>query len=389
MTSTRLYLDYNAGAPLRPEARAAMLEAMTVGGNASSVHAEGRAARRRIEAARAEVAALTGADPRRVTFVSGGSEANVTVLAPEMMVAGKTRQFDCLLVGATEHPSVRGGGRFGPGQVETIPVDGEGRINLNALRAVLAKRGDAAARTLVSVMAANNETGVLQPVAAAAAIAHEFGAVMHCDAAQAVGRLPVDIDALGVDFLTLSSHKLGGPQGAGAIISASEGTAPSPMIVGGRQERGLRAGTENVAAIAGFGAAAAASRAALGDGPWVAWRDRLARDAGAMVPVTVFSAGADRLPQTVCLGVEGLSAETLVIGLDLEGVAVSSGAACSSGKVGPSHVLAAMNVPPGLARSAIRISFGWETSEEDLDIFLSAWRRVVGRILAAGDERAA
>jgi cysteine desulfurase len=389
-TTDRTYLDYNAGAPLRPEARAAMIAALGSAGNASSVHTEGRNARRLIEQARAAVAALVGADPRNVTFVSGGSEANVTVLTPAMVVAGKAHNVDRLLVGATEHPSVLSGGRFAKEKVAELPVDDTGRIRLKALENALSTAAEAGESVLVSVMLANNETGTIQPVAEIAEIAHRHGALVHSDAAQAVGRIPVGIAALGVDFLTLSGHKIGGPQGTGAVVQRSEDVAFTPLITGGGQEHRRRAGTENVAAIAGFGeAATAALRDLAAAERWQGWRDRLAGKVADWTDVTIFSQGAERLPQTLCLGVSGMSAETLVIGLDLEGVAVSSGAACSSGKVGPSHVLAAMGVAPEAARSAIRVSFGWDTDETDLDRFESALRRVVERVWAAGDERAA
>lgn len=390
MTASRVYLDYNAGAPLRAGARVAMIEALGGAGNASSVHGEGRAARGRIERARGEVAALVGADPRRVTFVSGGSEANATVLSPEATIAGWAVAFDRLFIGATEHPSVLSGGRFPADRVATIGVDRAGRIDEAALADRLRRAAGAGETALVSVMAANNETGVIQPVARLAALAHEHGAAFHCDAAQAVGRVLVDITAIGADFLTFSSHKIGGPQGAGAIVAREEGTAPAPLIRGGRQERGARAGTENVAAIAGFGAAAREAGADLASAParWLRFRRRIETFAASDRRVEIVADGADRLPQTVCLAVRGVAAETLVIGLDLEGIAVSSGAACSSGKVGPSHVLQAMGLPPELARSAVRLSFGWETDENDLNMFESAWTRVTARIFA-GDHRAA
>lgn len=387
----RVYLDYNATAPLRPEARMAMVDALSAVGNASSVHAEGRDARRRIEGARSDVARLVGGDAKLVTFIGGGTEANVTVLTPGWLLGGKPHRADVLLVSATEHVSVLAGGRFAPEQIKQIPVDADGLLNLTALRRILAgvrtaSRGGA----LVSVMLANNETGAIQPVAEIAAIAHEAGAIVHTDAIQAAGRIPIDIAALGVDVLTLSAHKIGGPQGAGAIVRAREELTFAPLLTGGGQEKRQRAGTENVAAIAGFGAAA---RAALGDTAhaqvWSAWRDELARTITASGKKTaVFGAGAPRLPQTLCIGVEGIPAETLVIALDLEGIAISSGSACSSGKVAPSHVLAAMGVAPELARTAIRLSLGWESAKEDLDSFLTAWRRVLKRV-APGEIRAA
>jgi cysteine desulfurase len=387
---TRVYLDYNATAPLRPEARQAMLDALSAGGNASSVHAEGRDARRRIEEARMEVARLVGGDAKRTTFTGGGTEANVTVLTPDWRLGGKPHRADVLLVGATEHVSVLAGGRFAPDQVRQVPVDADGVLNLPALRHMVEGVNANRRRALVSVMLANNETGVLQPIAAIAAIARKAGAIVHTDAIQAAGRIPVDIAALGVDVLTLSAHKIGGPQGAGAIVRASGGLTFAPLLTGGGQEKHHRAGTENVAAIAGFGAASKAALRALSRAQgWSAWRDELA-DAVAESgrKIWVFGAAAPRLPQTLCLGVEGIPAETLVIALDLEGIAVSSGSACSSGKVAPSHVLAEMGVPANIARTAIRLSLGWESRKEDLDSFRTTWRRVLMHV-APGEIRAA
>ncbi len=387
--NARLYLDYNATAPLRPEARAAMVDALAAVGNASSVHAEGRAAHARIETAREEVARLVGGDPNAVTFVSGGTEGNNTVLTPDWSLGGKPHRTDILLVGGTEHPSVRSGGRFPADRLQTVPVDGEGIVSLTALREMAIGAAEGGQRALVSVMLANNETGAIQPIAEVARIAHEAGAIVHTDAVQAAGKIPVDIATLGVDVLTLSAHKIGGPQGVGAIVRASEELTFAPLLAGGGQERRVRAGTENVAAIAGFSAAAKAALADLDKGPtWAEWRDRVVEIVSENRTTTVFSAGAERLPQTVCLAVEGLAAETLVIALDLEGVAVSAGAACSSGKVAPSHVLAAMGVPPVLAKCAIRVSLGWQSSADSLDSFAIAWRAVLSHV-APGEIQAA
>ena len=372
----RTYLDYNATAPLRPEARAAMVAALGEVGNASSVHAEGRAARARIETARSAVARLVGGEAKLVTFVSGGTEANNTVLTPDWRLGSEIVDLGTLVIGATEHPSVTAGGGFAVDEIRRIPVDGEGIVDLEALRALLAEAGG---RALVSVMLANNETGAIQPVAEVAAIAHEAGALVHCDAIQAAGRIPIDIKALGVDVMTLSAHKIGGPQGAGAIVRAAEAATFAPLLTGGGQERRTRAGTENVAAIAGFGAAADAALKDLDKADvWASWRDRLAEIAGP--EATVFSAGAARLPQTLCLAVPGIPAETLVIALDLDGIAVSSGSACSSGKVAPSHVLEAMGVDPELAKCAIRLSLGWDSGENDLDSFATAWKGVLKHV---------
>ncbi|MEJ0098147.1 MAG: cysteine desulfurase family protein [Bauldia sp.] len=389
----RTYLDYNATAPLRPEARAAMVAALDATGNASSVHREGRAARKLIEQARAEVAGLVGGDARHVTFTSGGTEANNTVLTPAWSLRGKPHPIDALLVGATEHVSVLDGGRFSADQVERIPVDSGGVVVLADLEKSLARLAATGAQVMVSVMLANNETGAIQPVAEIARLAHAAGALVHTDAVQAAGRIPIDIAALGVDVLTLSAHKIGGPQGAGAVVRAGDALSFAPLSIGGGQEKRLRAGTENVAAIAGFGAAARAARADIGKAAeWAAWRDRIAglvsgdRKVGGKA--VVFSADAARLPQTLCFAVPGLPAETLLIALDLAGAAVSSGSACSSGKVSASHVLAAMGVPTSLAKCAIRVSLGWDSRESDLDLFASAWRSVLDHI-APGEIQAA
>lgn len=382
----RAYLDYNATAPLRPEARAAMVAALDEVGNASSVHGEGRAARKRIEAARAEVAALVGGDAKNVTFTAGGTEANVTALTPDWTLAGRPLGIERLLVSAVEHVSVMAGGRFPAERVEQIPVDADGVVRLDALAEMLARPGKA----LVSVMVANNETGVIQPVADVAKLARAAAALVHADAIQAAGRVPVDIAALGADVLTLSGHKIGGLQGVGAIVTAGGALAFPPLLAGGGQEKRNRAGTENVAGIVGFGAAARAALAGLAAaGGLAGLRDQLAaiaRESGQKV--TVFGEGAPRLPQTLCLGIEGISAETLVIALDLEGVAVSSGSACSSGKVAPSHVLAAMEVPARLAKGAIRLSLGWDSGPNDIHLFSTAWRRVLKHV-APGDIAAA
>jgi cysteine desulfurase len=380
--TNRIYLDWNATAPLRHEARDAMLAAFDAAGNPSSVHAEGRAARRLVEEAREKVAALVAAEPGNVVFTSGGTEANVLALAPSMGTDGA--HGDRLLVSAIEHPSVLAGGRFPAAAIkERLPVTGAGQIDLAALEHRLAEL--AAGRALVSVMLANNETGVVQPVSEVASLVHEAGFLLHVDAVQAVGRIPCDINALGADLLTLSGHKIGAPKGVGALIRRDPALSlVDSLIRGGGQERGLRAGTENVAGIAGLGAAAAAARDSLAaDGArMIALRDRL--EAGLMATssdIVIFGAEAERLPNTTLFAIPGMKAETAVIAFDLDGVAVSSGAACSSGKVQPSHVLAAMGVPAQLARGAIRVSLGPTTTEVELDRFIDAWIRVSGSLL--------
>jgi cysteine desulfurase len=372
----RRYFDWNATAPLRPQAAEALREALAVPGNPSSVHAEGRAARRLVEEAREAVAALVAARPGDVFFTSSGTEANMLALTPAIQTADERRPREKLLISAIEHSSVRTGGRFPRGAVADIAVDADGRVDLAALADALA----GTTRPLVSIMLANNETGVVQPIAQAAAIVHAAGGLLHVDAVQAAGRIACDINALGADLLTLSAHKIGGPKGVGALIRAREDIHfPDPLIRGGGQERGLRAGTENVAGIAGFGAAAAAVRrqGATEADHMLALRDKLETGLKVVTPAAViFGAQAERLPNTTLFAAEGMKAETAVISFDLEGIAVSSGAACSSGKVQPSHVLAAMGVSPALTRGAVRLSLGWTTTETDIERFLGAWRKL-------------
>jgi cysteine desulfurase len=376
--SDRVYLDWNATARLRPQARAAMAAALDVAGNPSSVHAEGRAARRLIEDARAQVAALVGAEPAQVTFTSGGTEANALALTPAIETPSRKAPLEKLLVSAIEHPSVLAGGRFARADIEEIPVTPTGIVDLKALAARLEKLGGG--RVLVSVMLANNETGVVQPIAQVAQLVHEAGGLLHVDAVQAAGRIACDIKVLGADLLALSAHKIGGPKGVGALIRRDERLhLADPLIRGGGQERRLRAGTENVAGIAGFGAAAASVREQ--DQVEAGWmrvlRDGLEARLKMLTPdAVIFGAEAERLPNTTLFAVPGIKAETAVIALDLDGFAVSSGAACSSGKVQASHVLAAMGVDPALARGAVRLSLGAETSENDVKSFCNAWKKL-------------
>jgi len=372
----RSYFDWNATTPLRPQAAAALTAALGVAGNPSSVHAEGRVARRLVERAREEVAALVGAEPGNVVFTSGGTEANMLALTPAIETATEKRPRDRLLLSAIEHSSVRTGGRFPRSMIEDVPVGTDGRVDPAALSEAVRR----ATLPLVSLMLANNETGVVQPVAEAAAITHAAGGLIHVDAVQGPGRIPCEIGALGADLMTISAHKLGGPKGLGALVRRSDDIHfPDPLIRGGGQERGLRAGTENVAGIVAFGAAAGAARE---QGPPEAeqmrsFRDTLEAGIKAVAPqAVIFGETATRLPNTTLFAVEGMKAETAVIAFDLEGIAVSSGAACSSGKVQPSHVLAAMGVSPALTRGAVRVSLGWSTTEADIERFLGAWRKL-------------
>jgi cysteine desulfurase len=387
----RTYLDWNATAPLRPQARQAVAMALDRAGNPSSVHAEGRAVRAVVESARAQVAELAGAEPGNVTFTSGGTEANVVALSPEIQI-GRGPVRDKLLISAVEHPSVSAGGRFRPEQIEIVPVDADGRVDLKALESRLTALAEEGAHPLVSVMLANNETGVIQPVAQVAALAHAQGALLHVDAVQAAGRIAIDIKALGADLLTLSGHKIGGPQGVGALIRRDEALRIGPLIRGGGQERGLRGGTENVPGIAGFGAAAAAAgrELAVDANRMTALRDTLEHGLRQVEPaMVIFGTDAERLPNTTLFTVAGLRAETAIIAFDLAGVALSSGAACSSGKVQPSHVLAAMGIDPALAQGAVRVSIGWDTNESDIERCLAAWRTVSGALLKRSREIAA
>jgi cysteine desulfurase len=368
MTARFTYLDYNATAPVRPEVVEAMTEALARTGNPSSVHRAGRAARAAVEHARAQVAALVGAKPSEVVFTSGGSEANMAALTR----TGAAR----LVISAVEHDSVAETAAASGLPVEIMPVDGEGVADLAALERLL-DRLPRDGGTLVSLMLANNETGAVQPVAAAGGIVRRFGARLHCDAVQAAGKIPVDFNDLGADYLSLSAHKLGGPQGVGALV-VREVCALTPLVRGGGQEQGRRSGTENVPGIAGFGVAA--RLAGMPDHVAV-WRDAWeARVRAAAPDAVVLAAGAARLPNTSCVAMSGVGSETQVMALDLAGVGVSAGAACSSGKVKASRVLAAMGCDRDLAGSAIRVSLGWATTEEDMDRLFAAWEALRERM---------
>ncbi|MDB5619036.1 cysteine desulfurase family protein [Tardiphaga sp.] len=382
MARDRVYLDWNATTPLRPEARAAMLAAWDLAGNPSSVHAEGRQARRLVEDARHLVATAVSGDSRNVIFTSGGTEANVLALTPGLFrkpgaPAGR------LIVSAVEHASVLSGGRFADDAIEVLGVGRDGVVDPEQLRAMLATGGPA----LVSVMLANNETGALQPVAAIADIVHQAGGLLHVDAVQALGKIPIDIKALRADLLTVSAHKIGGPKGAGALVLADGVSGLDALLRGGGQELGRRAGTENVAGIAGFGAAVKAAITSLSEMQRIAGlRQQLEIGLRQIRGTVVFSEGVARLPNTILFGAAGLRAETAVIGFDLEGIAVSSGSACSSGKVQPSHVLEAMGYGPEVTKSAVRLSLGWSSTETDVNRCLEAWRKLSSTLLKHSDE---
>jgi cysteine desulfurase len=377
----RAYLDYNATAPLRPEAREAALTAMETTGNPSSVHAEGRAARRIVEDARREVAGLAGVSSRCVTFLSGGTEAANAALNPLFGGGRNGAPLERLIVSAGEHACVLGGHRFPIAEV--APLLPDGRVDLDWLDAACRRPG----RALVALQGANNETGVIQPVAEAAALVHAADGFLLCDAVQLPGRMPCDVATLGADALMFSAHKMGGLKGAGALVAARAGVDLGARLMrGGGQERGARAGTESVAAIAAFGAAARACLAepATEAARLVGLRDRLAIAVRSVAEdAVVFAETVPRLPNTVSFAVPGVEAATLMIALDLAGIAVSSGSACSSGKVAPSHVLAAMGTRAELARGAIRLSLGWASTEADVDRFAAAFASVMARLRAA------
>jgi cysteine desulfurase len=379
----RVYLDWNATTPLRPEARAAISAAWDIQGNPSSVHAEGRQARRLVEEARAAVAGAVGATAQNVVFTAGGTEANALALTPGIR-RGSGPAVERLLVSAIEHASVLSGGRFPAEAIAAVSVTRSGVLDLERLRSAL--KGEPAA--LVSIMLANNETGAVQPVAEAAEIVHAAGGLLHVDAIQAFGKIPFDINALNADLVTLSGHKIGGPKGVGALVLAEGLVGLEPLLRGGGQEKGRRAGTENVTGIAGFGAAVRAAMTALerDAARMEDLRNRLESGLRQTPGAIIFSDGVQRLPNTTLFTVPGLKAETAVIGFDLAGIAVSSGSACSSGKVQPSHVLEAMGFGPKMAQGAVRLSLGWSTSPEDIDCCLEAWRKLCGTLLKGSDE---
>ena len=362
------YMDHNATTMPRPEAVRAMTSVLAAVGNPSSVHGPGRAARKTMEQARVDVAALVNADAADVIFTSGGTEANNLALGG----SGRTRR----LISAIEHPSVLGGGG------EILPVDTNGIIDLDRLEERLLADDTPA---LISVMLANNETGVIEPIEDVVAIAHRHGALVHCDAIQAAGKIAVDVVALGVDMMSLSAHKIGGPSGSGALIVPGLGTAKGAslkgQLFGGGQERGYRVGTENLTGIAGFGAAAAAALAGLEDFARIAaLRDAIEQGVkGIDHRATVMGESVRRLPNTSCLTMPGVDSQTQVMAFDLSGVGVSAGSACSSGKTKASAVLKAMGLSEQIAGTAVRVSLGWSSAQADVTAFLTAWSVLHGR----------
>ncbi len=386
MAPPRLYLDWNATSPLHPDARDAVLRAMDLFGNPNSVHGEGRTVRAAIEQARRQVASLTGADPAHVIFTSGATEAANMVLAPEFRMGRTPLAIGWLYYSAVEHPAVREGGRFKKEQTTEVPVTEAGVVDLHALGTLLAAHDKSIGLPMVAVMLVNNETGIVQPIGDIAKIVQAHGGVLVVDAVQAAGRLKLDINALGADFLIVSSHKIGGPKGAGALITRGEVLMPRPLIHGGGQEKGHRSGTENSLAVIGFGAAAEAAVAEFEprNEAVSALRDRLETGMrGAAPDVVIYGAEGQRVSNTTFFTLPGLKAETGQIAFDLEGVALSAGSACSSGKVGESHVLVAMGRDPKLG--ALRISLGFSTTEEEIDRAISVFAKIAARRKPVGE----
>lgn len=388
MAAGRTYLDYNATAPLRASALSACLSALSAYGNPSSVHQEGRAARALVEAARIKVGQLVGVSAERVVFVSGGTEGANLLLTPglkrERAPGGATR----LVTVATEHAAVLQGHRFEAEAVEVLPVEAAGVLDLDRLRTAVDPGNGGPA--LVALQSANSETGVIQDIRAAAEIVHDAGGLLVCDAVQAIGRVPFNFAEVGADAVILSGHKLGGPKGTGAVILGEGVRLDGPLIRGGGQERGARSGTENVVGLASFGAAAEDAAGTDDTTRLARLRDafetqlRVFRD-----DCVIFGEAAVRLPNTSCFAVPGCRAETLLMAFDLEGVAVSSGSACSSGKVGRSHVLQAMGADPELAAGALRVSVGWGSTAADIDRFMEVLATVMQRMQKRSLPRAA
>lgn len=378
-TGKRLYLDYNASAPLLDEARDAVIAALDILGNPSSVHKEGRAARALVEAARRNVASLVNANPAHVLFTSGATEAASTLLTPNYMMGRAPVRMSHLYIGATEHPCVLAGGQFPAENISLIPVSPDGLLHLDELQSALNAHDKTSGLPLVAVQAANNETGVLQPIEEIASVVKAAGGVLVVDAVQAAGRINIDITNNYADYLIVSSHKIGGPKGVGAVIAVSDLMMPRALVRGGGQEKGHRAGTEALPLIAGFGAAACCAATRLKNGGWAPeMRDRLETGILEIAPeATIYGKSVPRIPNTTFFSLQEQKAETVQIAFDLAGIALSAGSACSSGKVGPSHVLEAMGFKNG--PGAIRVSLSPDVSSENVDQFLKAFAQIVSR----------
>jgi len=362
-----------------------MYSAFELTGNASSIHAEGRGARALVEDSRSIIANATGTVAKNIVFTSGATEAVNLVLTPDIATADRDpRPFDPLFASAGEHPAVLKGHRFAAANFALIPLLPSGIIDLGALNTAVGCAKAQERRIMLALQAANNETGVIQPLAKAAEIIHAAGGLVICDAAQAAGRIACNFGAFPADAIALSAHKFGGPKGAGALCFSSDfWHITQPLLRGGGQERGLRAGTENIAAIHSMAAALKSAEDAREDeaSRLSAWRNEMEAAIRQVLPeAIVFGAAAERLPNTSCFAIPGIEAQLLLIALDLEGFAVSSGSACSSGKVKASHVLRGMGVEAELAGSAIRVSVGWDTREEECLSFVEALQKTVASI---------
>ncbi|MGO4448906.1 cysteine desulfurase family protein [Phyllobacterium sp. TAF24] len=379
MAQKRAYIDYNASAPLLAVARDAVVDALAQTGNPSSVHQEGRASKAILESARREVAALVNAKPDHVFFTSGATEAASTLLTPHYVMGRAPVRLSRLYVSASEHPCVLAGGQFAPEQIETVSVDSNGLLDLGQLRARLAAHDKSEGLPLVAVQAANNETGVLQPIGEIGRIVKELGGFLVVDAVQAAGRIPLDITTASADYLILSSHKIGGPKGVGAIIAVSDLVMPKALVRGGGQEKGHRAGTEALPILSGFGAAARFAREQLESGGWgLTNRQRIEDGIRSIAPdAVIYGDTVDRLANTTFFSLADMKAETVQIAFDLAGIALSAGSACSSGKVGPSHVLAAMGF--GNGTGGLRVSTSPETTQDEIALFLDALTKIVAR----------
>lgn len=379
MAASRAYLDWNASAPLNEAARSVMLSALDIAANPSSVHSEGRRARQVVETARRDVAALVGARPEHVFFTSGATEAANTLLTPDWRMGRSPLRMAHLYICEADHPCFLSGGRFAADQVTRIGVDRNGLLDLDTLSAALAGHDRDAGLPLVAVHAVNNETGVIQPLAGVAAIVRQAGGVLVLDAVQAAGRIPLDMAAGLADYLILSAHKIGGPKGVGAIVAAADLMMPAPLITGGGQEKGHRAGTENLAAITGFGAAAVeAAKTLVAIDAVAALRDQIEAIVLARCPeAVIYGAATPRVANTSFFAIPGVKAETAQIAFDLAGVALSAGSACSSGRVGPSHVLKSMGFGDGAG--ALRVSIGSTTGQTDIALFEAALAGLLAR----------
>lgn len=388
---TRHYLDYNASAPLLECARESMIEALSATGNPSSVHFEGRNARKLLEKARVSFASLVDFKASNVIFTSGATEAANHLLSPVVRAGGNELKVSKLYIGATEHPCVLQGGRFAKDSIEIIPIDKNGILDIEHLEKALESHDPEQGHAMVAVQYANNETGVIQPVKKIAEVIHKHEGFLVVDAVQALGKMPLSVEETDADFLIFSSHKIGGPQGVGVIVLRDASLSPMPLLEGGGQESYHRGGTENVAAIAGFGAACEWHESNLTKNIKIfALRDSIeeqidtiSKDIGNHVARPVFfGKGGTRLGNTSCFAVAGVKAETALMALDLDGISVSSGSACSSGKVKKSHVLEAMGASQEEMEGAVRLSLGWEEDKLGAEKFLAAWKIIVSRVAA-------